>query len=165
LPPYELISCVTPQTEPGFTFPENEDSKYALKFSVWPVANRNFSERYYPQDEDFWNEHSIECRDWFDLKLNTRYRVHFWAKADGDVSDLSYRVIAGAPPPTAEKFRGYDVMNPVRVGSTWTETTSELEIENPDDPSVTTWRYGFDFRFTGQTTLYIENVSIQEELN
>jgi len=161
--PDELLACVNPQLEPGFTFPEGEKSKYALKFSVWPVKNVYFPERYYPRVEDDYREHSIGCGQGFTLKLNKRYRVHFWIKADRNLADLRYRLNAAGA--NREGFHGYGVTNPVNAGTGWTEVSSEVKILNPDDPTVTTWNYAFEFRFTGQATFYVDDIQIQEELN
>ena len=159
--PDELLSCVNPQLEPGFTFPEGEQSKYALKFSVWSVKNLTFHERFYPKIEDFYREHVITCQQQFTLKLNKKYRLHFWVKADGNISDFRYRFVAVGINSTG--FHAPDIINPVNAGSSWTEASSEIEIRNPDDPTTTTWPYYFEFRFTGQTTFYIDDVQIQEE--
>jgi hypothetical protein len=161
--PDEVVACVNPQLEPGFAFPAGENSKYALKFSVWPIKNVVFPERYYPRTEDKWNEHVIRCTQRFILKLNTRYRVHFWVKGDRNVKDLRYRLSPGGAPNTGKAFRGYEVINPVDAGMSWTEATSDVEIDNPEDPTTTTWSYGFEFRFTGQATFYVDDVQIQEE--
>jgi FG-GAP repeat protein/VCBS repeat protein len=161
--PNELVACVNPKLEPGFTFPDGENSKYALKFSVLPVKNIDFPERFYPKIEDNLREHVVQCGQRLNLKLNKRYRVHFWVKADGPLSDLRYKFFAGEPI-NPKGFNGYDVINPVDVGPTWTEVSSEIRIENPDDPTITTWNYGFEFRFTGQPTFYIDDVQIQEVL-
>jgi hypothetical protein len=160
--PNRMLACVNPQSEPGFTFPDGVNSKYALKFFVQPVKPVYFPQSYYPEDEDFWNEHIIAGRQWFDLQLNKTCRIHFWVKADGNVSDFRYRLIAGDN--SSSGFHGYDVINPVNVGPTWTEATSEIKIVNPDDPATTSWHYGIEFRFTGQTTFYIDDVQIQEKL-
>jgi hypothetical protein len=159
--PDELVAAVNPQLEPGFTFPDGENSKYAMKFFVWPVTNTYFPERYYPRSEDEWNEHVIGCQQRFTVNLNKRYRIHFWIKADGNLSDLRYKLVAAHF--HHEGFQGYDVTNPVSVGSSWTEFTSEVRIDNPDDPKTTSWNYGFEFRFTGQATFYVDDVEIQEE--
>lgn len=160
--PDELIACVNPQLEPGFAFPPGETTKYALKFSVWPVKNINFLERYYPPVEDFLREHVIYAPQRFDLALNKRYRLHFWAKTtSGNLSDLRYRLGAASFP--HDGFRGYDVMNPVSVGSSWTEESFDVRIDNPKDKTITTWNYGLEFRFTGQPTLYLDDVQLQEE--
>ena len=160
--PNELIACVNPQLEPGFTFPDRVASKYALKFFVWPFKAGCFPEHYYPQVEDQWREHVIQCQLPMVLKLNTKYRVHFWVK--GTVSDLRYKFYS-AHGNGGGDFQAYDVMNPVDVGSTWTESNSEIEILNPSKPNVKTWRYGFEFRFTGQGTFYLDDVQIAEKMN
>jgi len=160
--PDELIACVNPQIEPGFTFPEGEKSKYALKFFVWPVKNDYFPQRYYPPVENEWSEHSVGCSQRFDLKLNKTYRVHFWIKAEGNISDLRYKFTASTN--DREGFHGYDVTNPVNAGTSWSEVSDEIKIEDRDDKTVTTWNYGFEFRFTGQAAFYIDDVQIQEVL-
>ena len=162
--PDELLACVNPQIEPGFTFPLGEKSKYALKFSVWPVDNVYFSERYYPPVEDYNYEHVIGCAQWFTLKLNKTYRLHFWIKeADRNVADLRYKLTAGWS--DREGFHGYTIERPVHSSTGWTEETDDVRIENPDDKTVTSWGYGFELRFKGQATIYIDDVQIQEELN
>lgn len=160
--PDQLLACVNPQIEPGFVFPEGENSKYALKFSVWPVKNICFPERYYPPVEDYLREHVISCSQHFTLNLNKRYRVHFWIKADRNMSDLRYQLTADYQ--ERKGFQGPYVTNQVDVGSSWAEANSEVEISNPDDSTITTWNYGFEFRFTGQATFYVDDIQIQEEL-
>jgi hypothetical protein len=161
--PDELLGAVNPQLEPGFTFPAGETSKYAMKFSLWPVKNTYFPERYYPKSETEWTEHLIACSQRFTLDLNRKYRIHFWIKTDGTTSDLHYRLHAGSA--NRVGFHGYDVTNPIDAGSGWTEVTSEVKISNPDDPTVKSWSYGFNFAFQGQKTVYVDDLQIQAELN
>jgi len=157
--PYEMLACVNPQLEPGFAFPEGEQSKYALKFFVWPVKNNYFSETYSPPVEDAWKEHVISCAQKFTLDLNKRYRVHFWIKADRNLSDLRYKIFsAGADHPT-------DVINPVVAGTSWTEISSNIKMLAPNDSTAKSWSFGFEFHFTGQPTIYIDDLQIQEVLN
>jgi len=139
--PYELVGAVNPQLEPGFTFPGGENSKYALKFSVWPFKSVYFPERFYPPNEDEWNEHIVGCNQSFILKLNTRYRIHCWVKAPDNVSDFRYPQGYASP----KGFRGYSIINPVDSGTDWTEFTSNIQIDNPADPTVKTWAYKFEF--------------------
>jgi hypothetical protein len=162
--PYELLACVNPKIEPGFTFPEGENSKYALKFFVWPVKNNNF-QRYYPPVENQWNDHIIGCGEKYplDLKLNKTYRVHFWVKADRNVSGFYYKFFAWRGQNLTGGIQPRDVITPVDVGTSWTESTTEFKIENPDDPTTTNWGYRFEFHFPGQPTVYLDDVSIQEE--
>jgi len=160
--PDEVLACTNPQIEPGFTFPEGENSKYALKFYVWPVKNTYFPERYYPAVEDFWREHVISCTQKFKLNLNKTYRIHFWVRAEHNVADFRYKFY----PSSVDRvgFHGYEVINPAEVGTNWKEVSDEIKINDPDDPTVTNWIYNLEFHFTGQTTLYIEDVQIQEKL-
>jgi len=160
--PDDLIACVNSHAEPGFHFPEGENSKYALKFFVWPVKNTYFAQRYYPPVEDEWREHVVGCWQRFPLDLNKKYRVHFWVKSVGQVSNLRYK-LRNTDSWNRQGFHGYDVENPVDVGSDWTESTSEVEILNPDDPTVTSWGYRMEFRFAGNATLYFDDIQIQKE--
>ncbi len=160
--PDELVSAVNPQLEKDFTFPDGENSKYAMKFSVWPVQNHYFMERYYPPIEDYLRQHVIYCTQRPTLKLNKKYRLHFWAKSPGNVSECNIRL----NPEQLERqgFNAPDLWLPFSPGTNWTEVTKEINVRDPDDPSVTTWQYSFEFRFKGQTTFYIDDVQIQEEL-
>lgn len=160
--PNELLACVNPQLEPGFTFPDGVQSKYALKFFVWPVKNILFPERYYPQIEDYWREHVLQCAPSVTIKFDTTYRLHCWMKLDGNISDLRYKFYsnrtrkAGATAP--------DTMVSISASSTWTEVTSTIRIKNLNPASVPSWDYGFEFRFVGQGMLYIDDLQIQEKL-
>ena len=51
----------------------------------------------------------------------------------------------------------------VTVGTGWTECSVDMRIDNNQD-NVTDWDFNFDFRFTGQPTLYIDDLQIQEAL-
>ena len=159
--PYEIVGAVNPQLEPGFTFPEGEKTKYALKFFVWPFKSTYFPDRYYPPVEDQWRQHVIACPDKITIQLNKRYRVHFWAKADRN-TDLGIRLSSVykepdkfTPPPIIDKKVG--------VGTNWSECSADVRIDNTLD-KTTDWEYTFDFRFTGQPTLYIDDLQIQESL-
>jgi hypothetical protein len=160
--PDELMACVNPQLEPGFTFPDGETTKYALKFSVWPVKNSYFPERYYPPIEDEWRDHVFRCRQKFTLKLKTRYRIHFWVK--GDTADLRYRLCADYLARAGFNAADIKSSDPINVATSWTEASSEIIVDNPDDPTVTTWSYAFEFHFSGQQPFYIDDLQIQEEL-
>jgi FG-GAP-like repeat/FG-GAP repeat len=162
--PDELLACVNPQTEPNLTLPEGSKTKYALKFSVWPVKNTYFPERYYVPQENWENEHVISCAQGFTLKLNTRYRLHFWIKTNGSVDNLRYRFWTGVDP--NEIFRPPEILRPLNAGSSsWSEVSEEIRMDNHTDPKVTTWGYRFEFRFNGQTTFYVDDLQIQEVLN
>ena len=163
--PDELVAAVNPQTEPGLKFPEGLKVKNALKFWVWPVKNTYFPERYYTPIEDDWRQHVIACTARFTIKLNKRYRVHFWAKADNN-TELNFRwssiwkAIADVPPFYPPKF----TTKSVNIGTSWSENNVDVRIDNDVDPKVTDWDFMFDFRFTGQPTLYIADLQIQEAL-
>jgi hypothetical protein len=160
--PDELVGAVNRELEPGFSFPEGENSKYALKFWVWPVKNTYFPDRYYPKDENEWNEHILNCSQHVTLDLNKRYRIHFWMKSDSTIPDLHYKLWATSS--NRVGFHAYDVTNPIDCGTNWTEITSEVKISDPDDPTVKNWSYGLYFAFQGQATFYIDDLQIQEEL-
>jgi hypothetical protein len=157
----ELVAAVNPQLEPGFTFPDGEKSNYAMKFFLWPVKNTYFHQRYYPPIEDDLREHLIQCSTLFRLDLNKKYRVHFWVKSNGNVSNLRYNLAATFS--DRDGFHGYNVTNPISTGTAWSEVSDEIEISNPNDPSAKYWDYRFELRFTGQATFYIDDVQIQEE--
>lgn len=161
--PDELIACVNAQNEPNFALPEGSKTKYALKFSVWPVKNICFPERYYPPREYWENEHVINSPQEFKLKLNKRYRLHFWVKEDGNVDNLRFRLVAN--PAWNVPYQAPDVMRPVGGDTNWTEVSEDIRIDNSVDPKTTTWGYHLEFRFDGQTTFYLDDIQIQEALN
>jgi hypothetical protein len=160
--PYEMVSAVNPQLEPGFTFPEGETTHYAMKFFVWPYKSTYFPDRFTQQTSDQWRQPAIACGEKFTLKLNKRYKIHFWAKADNNM-DLGVRLSfvwkdtnKYTPPESTDKT--------VSIGTNWTECSTEVEFDNSIEPAVTDWDFLFDFRFTGQPTFYIDDLQIQEQL-
>ena len=159
--PDELLTAVNPQIEPGFTFPQGENSKYAMKFSLYPITNHFFPVRYYMPNEDFWTEHVVVCNQGFSLDLNKRYRIHCWLKSDSTVKEFRYRLVAGDM--NRIGYHAPTIVNPVDCGTSWTEFTSEVEVRNDVDPSVKTWGFKFEFRFQGQPTFYVDDLQIQEE--
>jgi len=160
---YELVGAVNPTLEKGFTFPDGVTSHYALKFSVCPVNSKYFKNNYYTQNEDECNEHVVNCNQGFTIKLNQKYHVHFWVKTDGNISNLRYRFYQATwPPPDPDKFQGYWVTKSVSANATWSEETSDVEVENQNDPTTTTFPYFFEFRFNGQGTLYVDDLRIHE---
>jgi hypothetical protein len=82
------------------------------------------------------------------------------ARSDGNAANLRCKLFANGS--NRIGFHGYTIFNPVNIGSNWTETTSEIKIDDPDDPSVTSRGYHFEIHFKGQTTFYIDDVQIQE---
>jgi len=160
--PYEMVGAVNAQTEPGFKLPEDVKARNAMKFWVWPVKSTYFPDRYYPPVEDEWRQHVIACPEKFTIKLNQRYRVHFWAKADRN-TDLAFRCTS-AEYRDDVKFRPPVITKSASVGTNWTECSVDMRVDNNVDPQVTDWDFTFDFRFTGQPTLYIADLQIQEAL-
>jgi hypothetical protein len=163
--PDELVGAVNAQTEPGLELPEGVKTKNALKFWVWPVQNTFFPERYHTPVEDDRREHVIACKSRFTIKLNKRYRVHFWAKSDRNI-ELNFRwsfiwkEIDDVPPFYPPEF----TTKSVSVGTGWSECSVDVRIDNNVDPKVTDWDFMFDFRFTDQPTLYIADLQIQEAM-
>ena len=153
--PDEVVACVNPQLEPGFAFPEGEKSKYALKFSVWPVKNVYFPERYYPPIEDDLREHIIQCGQHLTLKLNKRYRVHFWVKGDRNISNLRYQL--GAARPKNWDFRPPTLSIPsiaVRVGrKPLPKLKFEIQLSRPPPRGITSFNFALRGRqrFTSMT--------------
>jgi len=160
---YEMVGAVNSQTEPGFTMPEDVKAKNAMKFWLWPVKNTYFPDRYYPSTENDLVKHVIACLQNFTIKLNKRYRVHFWAKADRNV-DLNFRWTSALYRDDVKYRPASPITKSVTVGTTWTECSSDILVDNNADPSVTDWDYSFEFRFTGQPTLYVADLQIQEAL-
>ncbi len=155
--PDELLSCVNPQVEPGFAFPPDLKVKNALKFSVVPTKITYFPDHYYPKVEDDLNEHGIQYKSYMNFKLRKRYRVHFWIKADHNISNLRFKFYT-----RDDNALGYDhIERPVNASEDWSETSTEVTFE-AINPNVKNYRFGFEFRFNGQGTIYITDLKIQE---
>ena len=156
----ELVSCVNPQIEPGFEFPpELKNAKYALKFFLFPTKPVYFPDRYLNKVEDDLNEHGIQYREFLQLKLKARYHVHFWIKADSNITNLQFKFFT-----TDRDNLGYNqVLRPISASDSWTEGSADLTFDTAN-PNLKTYGFGFEFRFSGQGTLYIADVKIQEIL-
>jgi hypothetical protein len=158
---YELLSCINPQTEPGFKFPEGVTNTYALKFGLWPYTNTYF-DRYYPPHEDSLTEHVISCRQRANIKMNTRYTIRFWIMSPQEsVSALRFELTVANHQPL--KWNPPDVTEAVSSSSSWTEVTKSFRISNDPDPTLKQDGYIFSFRFHGQATFYLANLRIEEE--
>jgi hypothetical protein len=158
---YELVSCVSPDIEKGFKFPPNQKTKYALKFWVYPHKELFSEERYHVPIEDELREHDIVCPAGFTLKLNTNYKIHFFVKSIGNVSDFRYRVRADNI--ERDGFHGYDINNSISSGPNWGEVNDEFRNDNRDDKTISTWPFHLEIRWHGQTPFYLDDVQIQEE--
>ena len=127
------------------------------------MTNTYFPVRYYPPTETFLSEHVISTTQRFPIEMNKTYRLHMWVKSDRAVQEFRYRVDPGSTDRVG--FHPYAVMNPVDSGTTWSEFSTTFKISNPDDPTLKTWSYGFEFRFQGQSTFYVDDLQIQQVLN
>jgi hypothetical protein len=160
--PYELVSAVNPSLEPGFAFPDGVKSNYALKFWVWPYKNLYF-QRYYPPFENQFNEHVIRSDAGMTIKMNTRYKLHFWVMApDSSVSDFRFSIFDGG---RRTGWTPPGVGGDISTSSSWTEYTKDFEIRNDPDPALKQYGYGFEFRFHGESTFYIDDLEVTEEGN
>jgi hypothetical protein len=161
--PYEMLGVSNPQLEPGFTFPDGVKSTYALHFWVWPYKNQYF-QRYYPAEEDNSNEHVISADQSVTIKMNTRYKLHFWVMApENSVTDFRYNLHDSGRP--GQTWIPPAVSGDIDSSSQWTEFTRDFKIDNDADPTVKDYGYGFEFRFHGQEPFYITDLHIDEESN
>jgi hypothetical protein len=159
---YELLGCTNPQLEPGFAFPESvKNSKYALKFWVWPYKNL-FFQRYLLPEENGLTEHVITCSQGVTIKMNTRYTVHFWVMSpQNSVSDFRFNLHDGGR--ADQKWVPPGVGSTIGTSSQWTEFNYSFRIDNDPDPTIKEYGYGFEFRFKGQATFYIDDLEITEQ--
>ena len=159
--PDELLTCVNPQLEKGFAFPEGEKTKYAMKFFVFPIVDPTFAERYYPPTEDFMHEHSLACATATGaMGKKKRYNIHMWAKADSTIQGLYLRFTAGFFSGSPQ-FYAQNV--PISVGNSWTEVNTDVRWEIPTPKPDDTNPYNVEIRFTGQGTLYVDDLQISED--
>ena len=84
-------------------------------------------------------------------------------KAERTISDLHLHLWPGGV--NRVGYHAPDIMKPFDCGSGWTEESIEIRDDNPDDPTVKTWTYAFSIAFKGQSTFYIDDLSIEAENN
>jgi hypothetical protein len=158
--PYEMLGVTNPSLEPGFKFPDGVTVKYALRFWVWPYKNLYFP-RYYPSEENEWNEHIVHCAAGLTIKMNTRYRLHFWVLApQNSVANFRYRIYTWGRPEM--KWIPPGVSGDIDSSSQWTEVTREFNIHNDPDPTIKQYWYQFEFRFRGQEPFYLADLRIEQ---
>jgi hypothetical protein len=158
--PYEMLGITNPSLEPGFKFPEGETTRNALRFWVWPYKNIYF-QRYYPPEENEWNQHVIRCNAGLTIKMNTRYRLHFWVMApQNSVNGFRYSMWTTGRPEM--KWVPPNVNGDIDTSSQWTEVTREFKISNEDDPTIKQYGYQFEFDFHGQEPFYLDDVRIDQ---
>jgi hypothetical protein len=158
--PYELLGVTNPQLEHDFAFPDGVKSNYALKFWVWPYKNLYF-QRYYPKFENQWNEHVISSSSGVTIKMNTRYRLHFWVLAPhNSVSDFNYRMFDGGR--AGQKWVPPGISGDIPSSGSWTEFNRDFEIRNDPDPTITQYGYGFEFHFHGEEPFYLDDLQIEQ---
>jgi hypothetical protein len=143
---YEMLCATNPQLEPGFTFPEGEKTKYAMRFYVWPYKSVYFPGRYKEVEND-WSQHDIHCSEGVTLKLNTRYRVHLWIKSDGNVDNLHIKL--GAADLERAGFNASDININLPSAPSWQEVNEDIEVEDRDDKTI--------------SEFYVDDLEIQEE--
>ena len=161
--PYEMMVCVNPTIEKGFTFPDGSKAQYAFKFYHFPAANTLFPEQRYLDDEtqNAWHAHRIFCTDHIMVKTNTRYKFHVWVKGE-NITNMSFEmwnhhIFKG-------DMRAEGTSHDMDVSSDWSEYTSDFSFDDSAEP-IGSGPYVTQLRlhFAGQGPLYLSDATVTEE--
>ena len=166
---HELLVCTNTALEPGFKPPPDTSFKNALRYYVYPIVNKYFTEYYYPtSDQLFDDQHFIDCTTAFATDDNTRYHVSFWIRTTGNISNLTYH-LKGSRTEPGEEIENFDVGQSVGAGNSWNlfQDTISYRFQNKaktDDSSQhESGRTYFDLRFNGQGEIYLDDVKISTD--
>ncbi len=106
----------------------------------------------------------MRCATGLTIKMNTRYRIHFWVMApQNSVTSFRYNIFDGGRPD--QKWIPPGIGGDIDSSSQWTEVTREFSIRNDPDPTIKQYGYLFEFRFRGQEPLYIDDLRIDQIAN
>jgi hypothetical protein len=162
--PYEMLSCVNAQTEPGFKPPPGFSGKGAMKFWIYqPTTNKYFTTSYYPATDDEngkrWIRYKGGDNGTLELETNTHYIISFWLRGSGDISNLTWHMAGFQDSGKWERYFG-DTMG---VTMDWVKVTQDVTIPE-DDPSKTTGKYGPNLFliWNGDGTLYFDDFSLKK---
>jgi hypothetical protein len=154
--PYINLVCANKKVESNFEPPSPEFTS-ALKCYTEPHDwNKDFPDQFYPQEDTHWirfNGSNVT------LKPHVRYKLSFWVKSMGNVSNLVYW------------FWAYDnatgstiaVTKPISSSEEWTQFTDSFSYELPGNVKADSFDFIFRIAFNGQPTLYFDGFHLTEE--
>jgi hypothetical protein len=153
--PYVNLVSTNKQIEAEFE-PPSPDFKSALKYYTEPHdLNRNFPNTFYPQEDTQW----LRFGSLVSLKSHSRYRLSFWVKSGGDISNLSYWFWSF----DEATFTSFAVMRPISASGEWTHFSDSFSCDVPDKVTGDSYNYIFRIVFNGQATLYFDGFSLTED--
>jgi hypothetical protein len=154
--PYVNLVCTNKNIESDFE-PPSPDFTSALKYYTEPHDwNKDFPQQFHPQEDTQWIKFSGSN---VNLKPHVRYKVSFWVKSVGNVSNLVYW------------FWAYDgstgsimgVTKPISSSEEWTHFSDSFSYELPDNSEGDSFDFIFRIGFNGQPTLYFDGFKLTEE--
>ncbi len=161
---YELVEVTNATVQPDFKPPEGSAHLGALKFSMVKHNSVYFPETFIPPSSKHWILYSGGVR----LDTDTRYVLSFWARADGDISQLCYRLegtqaLVGAQEWEERQYTGPSMNG---TGATWTRVTCDIRIPKviKDNPKNLKEVGGFHFwlTFDGTGNFYFDDVTLKK---
>ncbi len=160
--PYELLECTNASVEQGFVPPPAPfKGKGALKFSIVQPRNHYFPEFYLPAELT----RNIIYHTGVTLDVETRYKLHFLAKAVGNISNLNWH-LEGTQQTNDNNKTWYSYTgNPMSCGAGWSQVEDDIRIprtiEDVPAGSNEVGNFSFRIRFDGDGTLYLDDISLR----
>jgi hypothetical protein len=168
--PYELLVTTNASLEPGFTPPPSTPFKSALRYYVYPVTNKFFTDFYYPTSDTFFDDtHTIKCTKDFVTTDNTTYHVSFWIRTTGQVTNVKCTFFGWRTEPGEDDSQHIDGTPgssvTVGTGTTWSFFDGNLKYTFPKkekkDAEHETGKTNFTLTWNGQGEVYLDDVSVQ----
>jgi len=167
----ELLVTTNATVQPGFAPPSGTPLKSALRYYVFPVTGtKYFLDSYNPGADAYFDDtHIIKCTTTFPTTENTPYRVSFWIRTTGQISNLKCTLFGYRNEPGEDDGLHIDgspgATQPVSAGSSWSFFDSTFKYtfatQSKKDALHESGTTNFTITFNGQGEVYLDDVSVQ----
>jgi hypothetical protein len=169
--PYEMLVATSADIEKGFQPPPDHKGKFAMRAYVYTPQTTWFNGRYVPDPSafsslntasQFHNEHAITYDPALNIQTDTRYQLDFSGKVDGEIQNPRFDVYGFQILPTGKQVESKFDQN-VQLSGSWSKISEGFTVPSlsPKQPGIVV-RMRFSFRWTGQGSIYIDDVVLKK---
>jgi hypothetical protein len=132
----------------------------ALRFYIDEPTqpSSTFPSHFYPASD----RREIGRRDAFPLTASKSYKLSFWVRSDGNISDLKYRIWGDQQDANGNNL-GITMTDNVASSSDWNHYTTDIRFRSLTDDEHATVNFVFTLNFTGKGSLYIASLRLEED--
>ena len=158
--PYDLLVCTNAQVEPGFTPPQGTSITSALRFYIDepPRPNPTFPEHFYPA----FDRRFLLREGYTGLKAGTRYKLSFWVRTDGNISDFKYDFWGRQSESPGVPAGDFNIGDSVSASSLWNLFSTTVQFRSYTAEEHALVDFNFKFEFTGKGSIYIASLKLEE---